>query len=139
MRKLRLREGKPQAPGQRPDFKDHAPNTRKRAKGMRKDAEKRAWNLHIMIWVCLLRESSWACQSPNRMLSGARQWTSVRDVGWEQGVEGTSLVSCGPEERWAQGCQTWFLKRSRKSGFLCEISHFLKQCWVQTKHICMLS
>ena len=64
MRKLRLREGKPQAPGQRPDFKDHAPNTRKREKGMRKDAEKRAWNLHIMIWVCLLRESSWACQSP---------------------------------------------------------------------------
>lgn len=54
-----------------------------------------------MIWVSLLRDSSRPAAVQTLTLSGAGRWTSVRVVGWEGGMEGTSLVICGPEERWA--------------------------------------
>lgn len=73
MRKLKIKMRKPMGP--RPDFKDHALN-------IEMDAEEGAQNLHTMVWVCLLRGCSRPARMQRQVFSGARQGTSMRNVGW---------------------------------------------------------
>lgn len=80
---------KGEATGPRPDFKDHALN---REKGMQADAGEGAQNLHTMIWVFILRESSLACQSPNSDAFWDQGGAINKGCGLGQGEEGTSPI-----------------------------------------------
>lgn len=46
------------------------------------DAEEGAQNLYTMVWAVSLEGAPWPARMQRQVLSGARQRTSMRNVGW---------------------------------------------------------
>lgn len=117
--------------GPRPDFKDHALNTRTREKGLQ-----------------AAREGPHCDAGPNSDAFRGQAGDAIEGCGLgmgrvrhEPGLRGShpSAPPVGSLWKVGLGLPDLLSKGSWKSGFLFEISHFLKQHRVQTKHVCVLS